>query len=261
MSEDERIAESAREADAQNDAHPDAQPTTQTDSQTNTQSDSQGDIKGDTQSGASANGATAGGSAVGADSLDARIAELERLLAAERSAATDYMQRWQRAVADFTNFKRRAQQDQEQHERLFAAQALAPVLHALDSFERAFASLPESLRGFTWIEGVALVEYQLRHALEAQGIVEVAAEPGQPFDPTRHQAVGEIVTDEHPDGHIAALLQRGYQAASVLIRPALVQVARAPEGASENAGGESTATAEGAPPEAPEETQPSGPAP
>jgi len=249
MSEDERIAESAREADAQNDTH--------TDAQTNTQ----GDIKTDAQNSASANGATAGGSADGADSPDARIAELERLLAVERTAATDYMQRWQRAVADFTNFKRRAQQDQEQHERLFAAQALAPVLHALDSFERAFASLPESLRGFTWIEGVALVEYQLRHALEAQGIAEVAAEPGQPLDPTRHQAVGEIVTDEHPAGHIAALLQRGYQTASVLIRPALVQVARAPEGARDNAGGESTAMADVAPPEAPEETQPSGPAP
>jgi molecular chaperone GrpE len=185
----------------------------------------------------------------------ARIAELERLLASERDAATDYMQRWQRAVADFTNFKRRAQQEQEQHERLFAAQALAPVLNALDSFERAFTSLPDSLRGYTWIEGVALVEYQLRRALEAQEIREVAAEPGQAFDPAQHQAVGEVETDQHPAGHIAVLLQRGYATAGMLIRPALVQVARAPV---------ATPQAEGEPAAddaAPEETQPSGPAP
>ena len=202
-----------------------------------------------------ADDATAQPSASTDADADARIAELERLLATERDAATDYMQRWQRAVADFTNFKRRSQQDQEQRERLVAAQALAPVLSALDGFERAFSALPDSLRGYTWIEGVALVDYQLRHALEAQGITEVAAEPGQPFDPLRHHAVGEVATDQHPAGHIAVVVQRGYEASGLLVRPALVQVARAPEVAP---------TAETATPDtaaAPEETQPSGPAP
>jgi molecular chaperone GrpE len=195
-------------------------------------------------------GASSAGSAPGADE---RIAELERQLATERDAATDYMQKWQRAVADFANFKRRAQQEQEQRDQMFAAQALAPVLHALDSFERAFATLPDSLRGYTWIEGVALVDYQLRRSLEAQGITEVAAEPGQELDPTRHQAVGEIETDQQPAGHIAIVLQKGYQTSGLLIRPALVQVARTPT-ASEAAAAPATA-------EATEETQPSGPAP
>ena len=170
--------------------------------------------------------------------------------------------------ADFTNFKRRSQQEQEQRDQLFAAQALAPVLHALDSFERAFATLPDSLRGYTWIEGVALVDYQLRRALVEQGITEVAAEPGEALDPTRHQAVGEVETDQQPEGHIAVVLQKGYQTSSLLIRPALVQVARTPtasetaaaseQGKAEKADGESSAPAT---PEAPEETQPSGPAP
>lgn len=201
-----------------------------------------------------------------ADDASARIAELERQLAAERTAATDYMQRWQRAVADFANFKRRAQQEQEQRDQLFAAQALAPVLHALDSFERAFATLPDSLRGYTWIEGVALVDYQLRRALEAQGIAEVDAEPGQALDPTRHQAVGEIETDQQPEGHIAVVLQKGYQTSSLLIRPALVQVARTPKVAEATAATAASGQTEGesaapAASEASEETQPSGPAP
>lgn len=221
----------------------------------------EGDIQAgtptDDQSGVAAH------SAAPVDSPEARIAELERQLAAERDAATDYMQRWQRAAADFSNFKRRTQQEQEQREQLLGAQALLPVLHALDSFERAFATLPGSLRSYSWIEGIALVDAQLRHALEAQGITEVAAEPGQPFDPTRHQAIGEIATDEHPAGHIAVLVQRGYQVASLLMRPALVQVARAPETAEPSNTSETaraaetteTATAESA------DTQPSGPAP
>lgn len=196
-------------------------------------------------------------------SAEERIAALERQLAAERDAATEYMQRWQRSAADFTNYKRRFQQEQEQRERLLAAQALAPVLNALDSFERAFSTLPDSLRGYTWIEGVALVDYQLRHALDAQGIAETPAEVGQPFDPAHHQAVGEVETDQHPDGHIAVLLQRGYEVAGVLLRPALVQLARTPTApdATQSQAAESPTTEESGTPAAPEEIQPSGPAP
>ncbi len=231
--------------------------------QTEPSEDTQADAPPITQADVTAQPATAddGGAPAGnAVSADERIAELERLLAAERDAATDYMQKWQRAVADFTNFKRRAQQEQEQREQLFAAQALAPVLHALDSFERAFATLPDTLRGYTWIEGVALVDYQLRRALETQGITEVAAEPGQSFDPTRHQAVGEVETDQQPAGHIAVVVQKGYQTASLLVRPALVQVARAPEAVAASGPTESE-SATAATPEAPDETQPDGPAP
>lgn len=242
--------------------------TAKADIQTEPSEDIQADAPPITQADVTAQPATADGSAASvgsADDASARIAELERQLAAERDAATDYMQKWQRAVADFTNFKRRAQQEQEQRDQLFAAQALAPVLHALDSFERAFATLPDSLRGYTWIEGVALVDYQLRRALEAQGITEVAAEPGQALDPTRHQAVGEVETDQQPEGHIAVVLQKGYQTSSLLIRPALVQVARTPT-ASEAAAAASAGQVDGessasATPEAPEEIQPSGPAP
>lgn len=249
MSQDEHTTAGADiQAEPSEDIQADAQPITQADvtAQPNTADAS----------------ATPAGSPVDAS---ARIAELERQLATERDAATDYMQKWQRAVADFTNFKRRAQQEQEQRDQLFAAQALAPVLHALDSFERAFATLPDSLRGYTWIEGVALVDYQLRRALEAQGITEVAAEPGQTLDPTRHQAVGEVETDQQPEGHIAVVLQKGYQISSLLVRPALVQVARTPT-ASEAAATSETGQVDGessapATPEAPEETQPSGPAP
>ena len=211
-------------------------------------------------------GATPSPAQNASDDPAARIAELERRLAAEHAAATDYMQRWQRAAADFSNFKRRVQQEQEQRERVLGAQALMPVLHALDSFERAFATLPDTLRGYSWIEGVALVEAQLRRALEMVGITETPAAPGQSFDPTRHQAIGEVATDQYPTGTIAALIQRGYQAANLLLRPALVQVARAPEAApaSEAADTPETtkpAAAESETAEPSAETQPSGPAP
>ncbi len=158
-----------------------------------------------------------------------RLAELEQQLAREREAATDYMQRWQRAQADFANFRRRLQQEQEQHDRQLVAEALAPVLLALDSFERAFRTLPQSLRHFSWIDGIALIELQLRRTLDIYGIQPIEARPGQPFDAVRHQAIGEVETDEHPAGTIAEVIQQGYQHATgnMILRPTLVQLAKA----------------------------------
>lgn len=180
--------------------------------------------------------------------LERQVAELERQLAGEREAATDYMNRWQRAQADFANFKRRAQQDQAQVQRTLAIEAARLVLPALDSFERAFSTLPESLQGYTWISGVALVEMQLRGVLNAAGIQPVAVAPGHAFDPAKHEAIGEVETAEHPDGRIAVVVQPGYEVEGLLLRPALVQIARAPrpttsDGASEPAEAETPETA------------------
>lgn len=161
--------------------------------------------------------------------LERRIAELESQLAKEHEAATDYMNRWQRTQADFSNFRRRTQQEQERMAQMATAQALGTILPALDSFERAFDSLPASMRMYSWIDGVNLVYLQLRTALQAHGIQPVELEPGQPFNPALHEAIGEIETADHPAGSVAVVIQRGYTVGEMLLRPALVQVARAPQ--------------------------------
>lgn len=172
--------------------------------------------------------------------LEARVADLERQLTTEHAAATDYMNRWQRAQADFANFKRRAQQDQEQLQRTLAIEAARLILPALDGFERAFITLPPSLRGYTWISGIALVEQQLAQALTLVGIQPITVEPGQTFDPAKHEAIGEMDTAEHPAGHVAAVVQRGYHVENHVLRPALVQLARAPESPPDEQAAEAT---------------------
>jgi molecular chaperone GrpE len=173
--------------------------------------------------------------------LERRVAELEQQHAKERDAATDYMQRWQRAQADFTNFKRRAQQEQE----LAEAQALAAVLPALDSFERAFASLPPTLRHFTWIDGIGLVHLQLHSALRAAGIHPISVEPGSAYDPRKLQASGEVETRDSPPGTVAVVVQQGYERGGVVLRPALVQLAREPSTSTGQAGASQAVSQEG----------------
>ena len=170
-----------------------------------------------------------------AATLEARVAELEQSLANEREAANDYMQRWQRAQADFANFRRRSQQEQEQRETLALGRALSAMLPALDSFERAFQTLPQSLRMYSWIDGMALIDMQLRRALEIHGVKAVEAAPGGAFDPQRHESIGAVETSAHAEGQIAAVIQNGYELRGVVLRPALVQLAKAPAAAGDSA--------------------------
>lgn len=177
--------------------------------------------------------------------LARQVSELERQVAGERDAATDYMQRWQRTQADFANFRRRAQQEQEQRDTVATGRALAGLLPALDSFERAFAALPETLRGFSWLDGIALIDLQLRRVLEAHEVRPIAAEPGAAFDPQRQESIGEVESSQYPAGSVAAIVQQGYELRGLVLRPALVQLARA-------RGAEPAAAAADAPASSPE---------
>ncbi|MGO8947670.1 MAG: nucleotide exchange factor GrpE [Ktedonobacterales bacterium] len=169
--------------------------------------------------------------------LEQQVSELEQKLARESEQATDYMNRYQRIQADFANFKRRAQQEQEQQNLLLAAQVITLFLPALDSFERAFATLPPSLRGYSWIDGISLVLMEMQHALHAYGVQPIEVQLGQAFDPSRHESVGEVETSEYPEGHIAVILQSGYEVQGRTLRPTLVQVARSPAAAPAEPGG------------------------
>jgi molecular chaperone GrpE len=157
-----------------------------------------------------------------------RVAGLERELAAERERATDYMQKWQRSQADHANSRRRSQQEQEQFTTMVFAQTSAMLLPALDSLERAFRTLPETLHHLSWIEGIALVDLQLRRALEAQGVTPFEPKAGEPLDPARHQAITEAESAHHSAGAIVEVVQRGYEWRGQVLRPALVSVARQP---------------------------------
>ena len=190
-----------------------------------------------------------------------RVAGLERELAAERERATDYMQRWQRAQADHANARRRAQQEQEQLTTIVFAQTSALLLPALDSLERAFRTLPETLQHLSWIDGIALVEMQLRRALEAQGVTPFEPKAGDALDPARHQAISQMESAHHAEGAIVEVVQRGYEWRGQVLRPALVSVAR-PPGAAADAPAAGTTTSGNGPPERAEAApEPSAPEP
>jgi molecular chaperone GrpE len=147
------------------------------------------------------------------------------LLDEEREKAQRLLANWQRAEADFANYKRRVQQERDEVKRLANAALIINILPILDDLERALASLDIRLVGLTWFDGVRLIYRKLQLVLESAGVSQIEAE-GQPFDPRFHEAV---MYGEGEEGKVVAEVQRGYKINDRVLRPAMVIVGKGKE--------------------------------
>jgi len=153
------------------------------------------------------------------------VETLKRILAEEREKAEGYLANWQRAQADFINYKRRSEQEKEEVSKFANAVFMLNLLPVLDDLERALASIPAELVGFAWVEGISLIERKLRASLEAQGLSQINA-LGEPFDPELHEAA---MHGKGEEGMVVEELQRGYKLHDKVIRPAMVVVGNGEE--------------------------------
>src|SRR6266481_1626765 len=148
-----------------------------------------------------------------------RIEELEKELAEEREKATDYMNRAMRSQAEISNMRKRLQQDLS----LALKDALKSVVYeqlaVLDSFDRAFTSLPKEFAHFTWVEGIGMIQAQLFGILHRSGVTPIETQ-GKRFNPIEHEAVAYEETNAHAEETVTAELQRGYKLHDQVLRPA-----------------------------------------
>ena len=159
--------------------------------------------------------------------LAERIEALERELAEATSRAEQNLYNWQRSAADFSNFKRRVDEERSMQAQFSTAVLIGKLLGVLDDFDRALESAPDDVPE-SWLEGIRLVERKLRNVLESEGVTAIEA-VGQPFDPNVHEAVVHEDTADHPDNQVIGELQRGYRLHDRVIRPSLVRVANNPK--------------------------------
>ena len=168
--------------------------------------------------------------------LAEQIEDLRRQLAAAEQEAQENRLGWQRAAADFVNFRRRTEQDRQQNLGLANEALLSKLLSVADDFDRAVAQLPDELRGHSWTDGIVAIDRKLRLLLESEGVTPIEA-AGRPFDPREHEAVVQEETAQVPDGTVTNELQRGYRIRDRVLRPSMVVVAKSPT-AGDGVGGE-----------------------
>jgi molecular chaperone GrpE len=155
-------------------------------------------------------------------SMEGEIADLQRNVNEEREKAEKNMGSWQRAEADFSNYRRRAEQEKTDIGRNTTCAVIYNVLPVIDDFDRALEAIPEESQNLPWVEGVQLIYKKLRSMLESLGVEEICA-VGQPFDPSLHEAVAHL---EGEEGTVINETQKGYRLKDKLIRPARVVVGK-----------------------------------
>ncbi|HET8571428.1 MAG TPA: nucleotide exchange factor GrpE [Candidatus Limnocylindria bacterium] len=156
-----------------------------------------------------------------------RLEEAIRERDTARQQSEEHLRNWQRSAADFSNFKRRTDDERAVTARFSNQLLIGKLLGVLDDFDRALESVPADAHE-SWVEGVRLVDRKLRTVLESEGVTPIEA-IGQPFDPNVAEAVVHEQTTDYPDNQVIGELQRGYRLHDRVIRPALVRVANNPK--------------------------------
>ena len=146
--------------------------------------------------------------------------DLEQALAEAREKTEEYLANWQRTQADFTNYRRRSEQEKEELGKSANTQLILDILPVLDDLERAFESITPEVAELSWVEGIRLIERKLQTGLEAQGVSQIKA-LGEAFDPNFHEAE---MHDKGEDGMVIQELQKGYMLHDRVIRPSRVVV-------------------------------------
>jgi molecular chaperone GrpE len=157
--------------------------------------------------------------------LERQLEDVRAKLREAEERARENLDRWQRAQADLANYRRRAQFEREELEKFAVSTLAAALLPVLDSFDRAWQTLPGQLRRLTWLSGMLMIDSQLRGTLQRIGVTEIEAE-GRPFDPSLHEAIDQEEHEGQP--HVVAVLQAGYKLHERVLRPALVKVGPKP---------------------------------
>lgn len=143
-----------------------------------------------------------------------------------KAEAAENLDGWQRARAEFANYKRRTDAERLELSANAGADVLKRVLPIVDDFDRAAATLPDELKSQPWVNGVMLVHRKLTSLLEQSNVKPIAANPGDAFDPNLHEAITHEDAEQIASGHIIGEVQRGYKLGERVLRPAMVRVAR-----------------------------------
>jgi molecular chaperone GrpE len=154
------------------------------------------------------------------NSCNQELEDMKKALAEEKNRSEANLAGWQRAQADFVNFKRFAEQEKAETSKFANAGLLASILPIVDDFERALAAIPEDKHTGKWAEGFTLINRKFKDTLHKQGVTPIQA-LGMEFDPRIMEAMS---TGKGPKDIVIQELERGYKLLDKVIRPARVIV-------------------------------------
>ncbi len=151
--------------------------------------------------------------------------QLKEELEDARKQADENLDGWQRARAEFANYKKRIERERAEDRDRVTGEIILQYLGAMDDFERALRDRPEDSEMAPWADGIDLIYRKMKGILESEGIELIPAE-GEIFDPNYHEAISHEESNDHDEGEIVEVIQQGYKIGDRVLRPAVVRVAK-----------------------------------
>lgn len=166
---------------------------------------------------------------------DPLLVEAQKALNSKTDECKALHDKYLRQAAEFDNYKRLAQRDQRDQIKFGNEQLLRELLPVIDNLERAIKAAHDSDQGASsaLVQGVDLTMKQLSGSLAKFGVQAIET-IGQAFDPTTHQAVAHVPSDNVPANHVVEEFQKGYRLHERMLRAAMVSVSSGPATANEH---------------------------
>src|SRR5512132_2808947 len=139
------------------------------------------------------------------EQLSAEIEALKTKLAQAESKTSEYRESWMRSQAEFQNYKKRLERDNELTYISMKGDIVKKVLPVLDDLERALQNRPAEN---SWANGIELIARKMQSIMESEGIKRIEAE-GTEFDPNLHEAISHEPADGVKSGFVIAVVQNG----------------------------------------------------
>lgn len=131
----------------------------------------------------------------------------------------------QRAQADFSNYQRRAMENEQRALTTGSIRVIHALLPVLDHFDLSLNQELDSLTVEKLMNGVKIVRDEVTNALQMLGVESIDPQIGDEFNPNCHEAMMRQEAEGIPPNHIVMVMQSGYMMGDMVLRPAKVAVA------------------------------------
>lgn len=158
------------------------------------------------------------------EEIDAEIVDEDGNVEEDLSNNDDneYKEKYQRLLADFTNFKKREEKARNDFKKFASSNLIEELLPVLDNFDRA---LKDQDKDDSFVQGIVMTRDSLWKVLEKEGLEEIESD-GVEFDPNFHHAFQTEENEDFKSNYIIETYQKGYKLNDRVIRPSMVKVAK-----------------------------------
>lgn len=149
---------------------------------------------------------------------------IESIINEKDNLAKDYLDKLQRTLAEYDNFRKRTLKEKSQMYENGAKEVFEKILPIVDNFERALGSISEEEKASSFAQGIDMIYKQLIGALNGLGVQEMDV-LNKEFDPLLHHAVSHEENEEHGTNEVIDVFQKGYMFKDRVLRFSMVKVA------------------------------------